>query len=371
MECPNKSLRCGRILISLLVSAGLLVPFVISPVGWAGQKVVIASGVGFVAGGDLAAARDGAIRDAQLRALEQAVGIDLDARTVLHKELLIDDTVLVRTRGAVRSYKVLDETEDKNGLYRVRIEARVDPGAMQPELLHVTRNKKALLVRTSINGPGFPGDLLLARLLSDTFIRAGFHLDQVEVSEAEVSHFDEEKVRCIARRTGCEIVVVLELRDTQAQCMTHNLCAAGAFGSVKVFSGNSGGLLAAVDVEGVRGFGNNAEQAANDARRRAAGLLLEDLLGRLGRPKESVLQVAVLRLSEYEVYKNLQSSLGALRWVSAVEEDAVGFHPQKSIFLVRFRQDPDLFAAMLSKMGRYRFMGRSGSVYTLEFKGGA
>ena len=55
------------------------------PVNSLGAEMrVKADGVGFMIGGDRAAARDRAIRDAQVRALEQAMGIEIDARTALH-----------------------------------------------------------------------------------------------------------------------------------------------------------------------------------------------------------------------------------------------------------------------------------------------
>lgn len=340
-------------------------------IGRAEQRAVTAAGVGFVAGGDLAAARDGAIRDAQLRALEQVVGVEVDARSVLHKELLIDDTVVTRTGGAIRTYTVLDETADENGLYRVRIEALVDAGAMRTELMRAAGNKKVLLVNASaVSGRDHPGDMALAQSLAEAFSSAGFKLERSRVSETEISLLDEEKVRRIGRQTGRDMVAALWLRGSEAQCMADNFCAASAGGFVRIFSGKTGAALAAAEAEGVRGFGNTGELAAADARRQAAAQLMDGLMGKFGRPREYEVRVAVLRLPDHASYRALRTSLAALRWVSAVEEDAVGYHPQKSVFLVRFGQDLDLFAAMLSKMGRYSFLGRSGSVFTLEFKGG-
>ena len=52
----------------------------------------------------------------------------------------------------------------------------------------------------------------------------------------------------------------------------------------------------------------------------------------------------------------------------AVKEDAVGYHPVKSVFFVRFAQDLKFFSAMLEKLGGYNFLGREGFVFTLTKK---
>ena len=116
---------------------------------------VTVEGVGFLAGGDAAAARDRAIADAQVRAVEQAVGVKVDARAALHKSLLIADTVITHTQGMVRNYKILHEQIDPSGLYRVKLQAEVDPEIMEAQFAAAAGAKRVLLIHPA-DPPGSP-----------------------------------------------------------------------------------------------------------------------------------------------------------------------------------------------------------------------
>ena len=240
-----------------------------------------ATGVGFMANGDVAAARDRAVRDAQVRALEKAMGVIVDARTALHKSLLIDDTVLTRTKGMIRSYRVLKEGKAPHGLYGVTIEAHVDRVVMADELVRMAGEKRVLLVRADKSSMGDAGDRILLGALAEAFSNAGFKLARTILPRADFRLMDGEKVRKLAEETGNDLVVRLQLEEADPECPTENFCACRANGSARLYEGGAGTLLAAETVEDIRGFGNTASTAAGDVLKKGAKALVDSMMGQL------------------------------------------------------------------------------------------
>jgi hypothetical protein len=103
--------------------------------GATGEEVrtVTAEGVGAILAGDLALARDRAIKDAQRKAVELTVGVLIDSKTINHNYTLIKDEIYARSSGYVQDYKILDEWQE-TGLLRLIIQARVTTAPLQKDL---------------------------------------------------------------------------------------------------------------------------------------------------------------------------------------------------------------------------------------------
>jgi hypothetical protein len=96
-------------------------------------RTVTAEGVGAVLAGDMALARDRAIKDAQRNAVELTVGVLIEAKTINHNYTLIKDEIYARSAGYVQDYKILEEWQE-TGLLRVIIQARVTTALLQKDL---------------------------------------------------------------------------------------------------------------------------------------------------------------------------------------------------------------------------------------------
>ncbi len=75
-----------------------------------------------------------ATKDAQRQAIEQAVGAMVDSSTLVQNFQLVDDKIYSKSRGYVKSYKVLSEKQASDGQWEVKIEAVVDEGALKNDL---------------------------------------------------------------------------------------------------------------------------------------------------------------------------------------------------------------------------------------------
>ena len=96
-------------------------------------RTVTAEGVGAILAGDVALARERAIKDAQRNAVELTVGVLIDAKTINHNYMLIKDEIYARSTGYVQDYKILEEWQE-TGLLRLIIQARVTTAPLQEDL---------------------------------------------------------------------------------------------------------------------------------------------------------------------------------------------------------------------------------------------
>ncbi len=116
----------GKRIVSVLAAFALVAGLSLLGTAHAEDQVqtIQVVGQGIIFNGDKATARDKAIEDAQRKAVEQVVGTFVSASTLVQNFQVIDDQILTKSKGFVKSYKVLDEKVDGN-VYIVRIEAQV------------------------------------------------------------------------------------------------------------------------------------------------------------------------------------------------------------------------------------------------------
>ncbi len=116
-------------------------------------------------------ARDRAIEDALRRAVEQALGTFISSETIVENYQLIQDRILSRAGGYVAGYRIVSEGIE-DGLYRVRILARVRKGELQNDAeairtLILRRGRPTLYVDSRVP---FVKDFFVSRLREDGFV---------------------------------------------------------------------------------------------------------------------------------------------------------------------------------------------------------
>lgn len=332
----------------------------------AAEQVVTVTGVGFIQGNDKAAARDQALRDAQSRAVEQVAGVMVDSRTALHKSLLIDDTLLTRSRGCVRDYRIVSEGVGDFGLYTVEIEARVDDSILQNELAAIAGEKKIILVHRLYRQDSENGDVVLADRLLQAFQAAGFKVRKMEIAPDQFNLLDDEKIVALANSAGCDLVLTGQTTLLDRNCPVKNMCAVRAGGRSILYDGRNGRPFARSEAESVRGYGSSAAAALTDAWTRTAAAVVDRLAAELFSPTGISARIELLRLPDHATYRALKRSLSTLRWVTRLAEDAVGFHPNRSVFLVSFAQEAEVLAGMLKKLDGFELSSRSAGTFVLE-----
>lgn len=107
--------------------------------GWAQSEVeIVASGMATI-GSDRAACIEEAVLDAKRNAVEQALGVLVNAEALAQNYEVVWETIRTRSQGYVKRWELLNEPEwdTRNGLVKVRIRAWVSPAEAVKDLWEI------------------------------------------------------------------------------------------------------------------------------------------------------------------------------------------------------------------------------------------
>lgn len=155
------------------------------------EITVTSTGLGVIIAGDVGKARDEALNDALRKAVEQAVGTIISARSVVENAVLIQDNIYSKTSGYIKSYNLVREGKSVNipNTYEVAITATVSKASIKDDLAAL-----GILIERK----GFPRMMVLIEEKN---------IEQHQwVREAHNLNTAEQKVQEIFRNKGFEFV---------------------------------------------------------------------------------------------------------------------------------------------------------------------
>jgi len=102
-------------------------------------KCINAEGEAVILNNDIPSSKAEAIARAKWAAIEQTVGVEVKAQSVVQNMALVDDAVIKQTRGVITGYKVLAE-DNRRDIFWVRVNACVEPTKAQDALMSLALN---------------------------------------------------------------------------------------------------------------------------------------------------------------------------------------------------------------------------------------
>jgi len=94
-----------------------------------------ATGIGSIIGGDVAHARDDAIKDAKRNCVEQVVKVMVTSMTEVNMAVVVEDRIKTNAGGYIKSYQILSENKGADGVtYEVKIQAVVEKGDIKDDI---------------------------------------------------------------------------------------------------------------------------------------------------------------------------------------------------------------------------------------------
>ena len=192
------------------------------------QSVVV-TGSAAVQDGNLDGARQNAIQDALRQAIEQGLGMVMDATAIVQDDVLMEK-IHSHTAGHITDYSVLNERENPPGLYRVRIQAQVNTGDIT-NLLHQMGIIKPMMDYPRVMLLPFPDTVGQAdtRVAEAAFIK-GLTQNKFDVVDPDQSHklhgdirqlFQGEGINQAAARIGlehqAEIVILYDIKHVSRE----------------------------------------------------------------------------------------------------------------------------------------------------------
>ena len=268
----------------------------------AAPRAVVVAGEAAVIAGNVANARAQAIRNALRLAVEQGLGLMLNAEAITLNFALLQDEILTASEGYVESYAILSEGA-AGGSYRVQLRAQVSPKLKSKlaslRLLHQQMGNQRLLV---VYAPEHPSALYAEhganrsamQAIRETFNSAGFRVftasaagDSSGNSAGDSSGNPAAAAQALARQQDAELLLRFEQLAGQDPASNGGLFdVARSTITLTVVESRSGRLLAdrRADAKalGLKGMGpydwdKKLAEAAQKAARAASEQAIQDV----------------------------------------------------------------------------------------------
>lgn len=369
----------NRLLTTLAVAVtlvGILAALACPSAVWGQVRTVQAEGYGTVVAGDTAQARDEAIIDARVRALEQVAGVFVDSRTLLENEMVLDAMVRDRTQGLVTSYRVLKEGPTGDGRYRVVIDARVVPEEVKQTLQGLTSDSSLVVMIQETNIGQVHGPPIVENAVITKLVEAGYRVAEpgqvLKIRERDrmkaLLENDLDTIKAIAGRFLANRMVMGRALSEPSQ-VTQGIVSARARVSIRVVEAESGQIIVNREIGDVRGFDLAQDRAGQKALRAAGDAAVEYLLEQLDqhfKRKERTLEIRVKGLSSIADLQRFTRLLGSLRWVSGIQEK--GFAPTESVITIRYPEKTLYLAGRIAREPGYRVIQYDRSRVLIEVR---
>jgi len=370
-------------------------------------KCVDAEGEAVIVKNDMPSAKAEAIARAKWAAIEQTVGVEVKAQSVVQNMTLVDDAVSKQIRGVIASYKELAK-EPRKDTYWVRINACVEPlkakdavsalalnnsiavfiPARKPKVvkemeeLHKTpygkTERSGLATKDEYDETNFLSENLIGRLTEQGYTVldvAPTHAMEAREIESAVKSGNFMTVRSLMYKFLSNILLIGKIDYTistrKGQDIGYGI--AMPFNNVtvrltyRIVTRDDSGktkILTAGTEEG-KGLAMNVEDAAANGMKDLSAKLIPVIIDKVGQHVKGIakkIQVKVGGISDINANFEVKEVLQHLAWVTNVEEKGMGE------FVVSYPENTIYLANSISQKGNFQIVNFSAYSITLRYQ---
>ena len=369
------------ILISILIS------FLTATDGRCQQKCVNAEGEAAIVNSDIPSAKMESVARAKWSAIEQVVGVDVKAGSLVQNFVLVDDVIKTQVGGVVKSYKILNE-DNKGGTLLVKINACVEPGQAQQAVSSLALNN-AVAVFIPARKPGKRGDEFEeTNILSETLIGkltdqnykvidvAPTHaLDALEIEKA-VKSGSTLAVRSLMYKFLSNIIIIGKVDYTISTkkgedigyglSMPFNNVTVRLTYRIVAKNNKTGSMeILTADTAQGKGLANNVEDAAAEGLKDLAEKLTPKILDKVASYVQGNIKkvsIKVNGVTDLDTNMEIKNILQNIVWVTGVEDKQMGE------FIVSYPENSIYLANSMKQKGNFNVVNFSPYSLTLDYQ---
>jgi hypothetical protein len=340
----------------------LMVSFIFIPAGISQERCVNSEGEAAIVNKDIPSAKAEAIARAKWAAIEQTVGIEVKAQSLVQNFTLVDEAVKTKIGGVVKRFNILDQA-NKDDTVMVRIRACVEPKKAQEAVSSLALNN-AVAVFIPARKPGKQGDEfeetnILTETLIENLTDQNYRVIDVAPTQA-VDAADIERavksgstlaVRSMMYKFLSNIIIIgkidYAISTRKGEDIGYGLSM--PFNNVTVrltyrivAKNNETGKMEILTAgtESGKGLAGNVEDAAANGLKDLAAKLTPKILDKValyvqGNVKK--VNVRITGVTDLDTNMEMKNMLQNIVWVTGVEEKQMGefivSYPENTIYL--------------------------------------
>ncbi|MBU0483424.1 MAG: hypothetical protein KKB30_02785 [Proteobacteria bacterium] len=323
----------------------------------------VLGGITMISGDGYGNSKNEALLQAKREAVSSGIGTLLISETEVNNYMLQKDLILTRTVGAVKSYKIIDESKD-DGLFHVKIRAEVSMDAIKEDLVALkilleSMDKPRMMVLISEEKGNAAETAILDYLngkefeLVDASVVAAL-MDKDEALVRKATEGDPVAAAQLGAANGAEFIIVGKVVKSTAEnklLSDSGMVSGQANITARVVNCSNARIIASKSAQGAAAH-SSLEAAQQTASEKAARKLMDDKLFEkiISSFQDMVnngmtLELTVVDVPDYNTQKAVQNLIKGLN-VSAVSQRGFGSGELK--LSVVYRGNADGFADMVN-----------------------
>lgn len=365
----------------------LLVSFLYIPAGMSQETCVNTEGEAAIVNNDIPSAKAEAVARAKWAAIEQTVGTEVKAQSMVQNFTLIDDAIKTKVRGVVKSYNVLNQV-NKQDTVVVNIRACISPSKAKEAVSSLALNN-SIAVFIPARKPGKQGDEYdETNILSETLI--GKLTDQnykvidvaptqaVDASEIEkaVKSGSTLAVRSMMYKFLSNVIIIgkidYAISTKKGEDIGYGLSM--PFNNVTVrltyrivAKNNETGRMEVLTAgtESGKGIRNNVEDAAAEGLKDLAEKLAPKILDKMASYIQGNVKkifVTVKGVTDLDTNMDVKGIFQNIVWVTGVEEKQMGE------FIISYPENSIYLANSIKQKGNFNVVNFSPYSITLDYQ---
>ena len=300
---------------------------------------------------DVSAARDEAIIDAQLKTIQEIVGVHIDAEAILANEKLIHDNIVVKSEGFIEAYKVVEGSgQVKDGIYSIKIDAKVSEKEILNTLSGNTSEKSILILIKDERSP--PSAVPVENVITQSFTEAGLKVFQSaeKANEINIENKFREQLADVGLRYLSRIIIYGEVYF-EGEKKDSDYHYARYSGFLKAVQTDTKEIVWDKVIKPVQGIGKDDHQAITNAYNNTAKSFADEAIQFFRKHFRREITVHVEGLRNSDDFSVCSRLLSHLRWVDDFQ--AGEFNEFKSKFTFKYSYPIDLLAKKLETDNRF------------------
>lgn len=349
-----------RVTIKALIF--LLVSFLSIPAGMSQEACTNTEGEAAIVNNDTPSAKAEAIARAKWAAIEQTVGTEVKAQSLVQNFTLVDDAITTKVRGVVKSYHVLNQVNNKDSVL-VKIRACIEPSKAREAVSSLALNN-SIAVFIPARKPGKRGDefeetnilseTLIGKLIEQNYkvvdVAPTRAIDAMEIERA-VKSGSTLAVRSMMYKFLSNLIIIGKVDYTistkKGEDIGYGLSMPFNHVTVRlnyriVAKNNKTGNMEILTADTAQGkaLANNVEDAAANALKDLAENMAPKILDKVASYIQGNVKKVTVRINgvtDLDTNMEIKNLLQNLVWVTGVEEKKMGefsvSYPENTIYL--------------------------------------
>ena len=365
----------------------LLICFFYIPAAISQETCVNSEGEAAIVNGDIPSAKTEAIARAKWAAIEQTVGTEVKAQSIVQNFTLVDDAIKTKVGGVIKRFNVLDQ-ENRKDTVLVKIKACVEPTKAKEAVSSLALNN-SIAVFIPARKPGKTGDEFEeTNILSETLIgkltEQNYTVTDVAPTQA-VDAAEIEKamksgstlaVRSMMYKFLSNVIIIGKIDYTVSTkkgedigygiSMPFNNVTVRLTYRIVAKNNQTGNMeILTAGTESGKGIANNVEDAAAAGLKDLAEKLTPKVLDKIASYIQGNIKkvfVKVNGVADLDTNMEIKGIFQNIVWVTGVEEKQMGE------FTVSYSENTIYLANSIKQKGNFNIVNFSSYSLTLDYQ---